>query len=75
MIGYIKSHLDKKRKAVHEKELKAALAKKFENFDDTFAETGDDETDYTIIEIGGQFLSVAKEQITIFDVDAPPLKV
>ena len=75
MIGYFRSQLNKKRKEAHERELKEKLARKFENFDEMQSGIDRDKTDYTIIEIGGKALSVAKEQITIFNIDAPPLEV
>ena len=71
---FFKDRKEKKQKEEHELKLKKALAEKFSNYDSSPAKSEtttpkSDQTDYTTITLNGQKLRVAKEQITIYDID------
>jgi hypothetical protein len=65
MLNILKEHLEKKRKAEHEKELKKALAQKCGDVGSQYASHKEDETEYTIVTINGESIRVKKEEITI----------
>jgi hypothetical protein len=55
MLNILKAHLEKKRKEEHEKELKKALAQKCGDVGSQYASHKEDETEYTIVTINGQW--------------------
>jgi hypothetical protein len=70
MLDWIsKKRRDKKRRAVHEKVLKKALAEKISKYDSRIYNNriGESRNDFTEITIGGEILRVAIEQITLTD--------
>jgi hypothetical protein len=81
MLGKIlKERRERKAREAHERELKQRLAAKFASYNVSQQQTDDDSditqeiTDYTEIMFQGKPLRVAKEQITILDVQQDSTK-
>ena len=74
MLSILKEGKDKKRNEEHEKQLKKALAEKCAGMGNEYASHQEDETQYTVVTINGEAISVKKEEITIESPTAIKLK-
>jgi chloramphenicol O-acetyltransferase len=65
MLSILKERNENKRKAEHEKRLKKELAQKCADMENQYVSHEEDETQYTILTINGETITVKKEEITI----------